>query len=172
MFQISRKVEYALMAVTHLLRHPEHAYSSKELAEHHGVSHELLSRALQSMARGGILQSSLGAQGGDQLRLQALEGLSFLDFYEMIEGPLVLVRCQQEEGHCDFRAQCSVESPLQGLQERFREFCSSVSLLQLLASSSGPSDRHASSERKNQRERFALGPRSQTIQAALATGEL
>ena len=132
MFQISRKVEYALFALVHLRRHPDTPLSAKELANYHGLSYEFLARVLQNLARRGLLMSSLGSQGGYQLQLQILDQLSFLDFYEMIEGPLALVRCQQQEGQCDLRAQCVVEPSLQELQRKIRQFCASLSLRQLI----------------------------------------
>ena len=61
MLKISRKVEYALIALRHLqgLKKEELA-SAKELADSYGVPKELLAKVLQRLAKKNIVDANIG----------------------------------------------------------------------------------------------------------------
>ena len=68
MLKITRKVEYALIALRHLQANKEGQLSSaKEIAETYGIPQELLAKILQRLAREDIIISVKGAAGGYKL---------------------------------------------------------------------------------------------------------
>ena len=64
MLKITRKVEYALIALRHLQANREEQLSSaKEIAETYGIPQELLAKILQRLAREDIIIAVKGAAG-------------------------------------------------------------------------------------------------------------
>jgi len=59
--------------------------STKALAEFHGVPKEYLSKALQNLARAGLVEGTLGPTGGYRLA-RPPKAISFLDIVEAVDG--------------------------------------------------------------------------------------
>lgn len=128
MLLLSRKVEYALMALLHLDGSDEGSvYSSKEIAEQLGLPVDLLGKVMQALARAGLIEAIHGAHGGYR-RIRSLKDMFLGEVIEAIEGPVHLVKCQQDADHCVQPAGCSLKEPLQELQESLREFIFAFSL--------------------------------------------
>jgi len=65
MFQLSKKVEYGLIALRHMAMHPMgQVFTAKELANMYDVPYELLAKVLQKLARAAIISSTQGVKGG------------------------------------------------------------------------------------------------------------
>src|SRR5258705_9447116 len=76
MLRLSKKADYALIAMKHLAlrgdRRPAGSSSAREIAELYDIPIELMAKVLQRLVRGGLLASHQGTRGGDQLgRLSA-----------------------------------------------------------------------------------------------------
>lgn len=85
--ELRNQVEWVLHCCTVLAALPEGGrLSTRALAEFHGVPKEYLSKALQALARAGIVEGTLGPSGGYRLARPADE-VSFLDVVEAVEGP-------------------------------------------------------------------------------------
>ena len=82
MLKITRKVEYALIALRHMqLKESEELTSTKEIATRYGVPQQLLAKTLQHMARDGILEAVQGSAGGYRVATN-LDKISMKDFFE------------------------------------------------------------------------------------------
>src|ERR1035441_3353343 len=65
MLKLTKKADYGLIALRHLaLGEAGVTASAKEMAEAYGLPLPLLSKILQKLARGGMLQSVAGTNGG------------------------------------------------------------------------------------------------------------
>ena len=72
MLRLSKKADYALMAVRHLaLRQDAGAASAREIAEQYCIPVELMAKVLQRLARQGIVTSQQGTRGGYSLARSA-----------------------------------------------------------------------------------------------------
>ena len=66
MLRLSKKADYALMAMKHLARKTDSAASTsaREIAEQYDIPIELMAKVLQRLARSGLLTSHQGTRGG------------------------------------------------------------------------------------------------------------
>ena len=89
MLKITRKVEYALIALRHLQTNKDGQLSSaKEIAEAYGIPQELLAKILQRLARGNIIIAVKGAAGGYKLTTDP-NTINMTKFFEIMEVPMV-----------------------------------------------------------------------------------
>ena len=69
MLKITRKVEYALIALRHMqAKDTEGLTSASEIATHYGIPKQLLAKTLQQMARDNIVEAVQGPTGGYRIR--------------------------------------------------------------------------------------------------------
>ena len=118
MLRLSKKADYALIAMKHLaLRGDQGSSSAREIAEQYDIPIELLAKVLQRLVRSGLLASHQGTRGGYQLaRVPAR--ISVADVIQAIDGPVAVTACSSEEGSCDQYAKCNVRDPLWRLRAR------------------------------------------------------
>lgn len=132
MNKINRKLEYALMALRHLhLKKPGELASVKEMSSLYGCPYDLTARVLQQLARGGVVRSEHGAQGGYQL-VKDLTKLSMQDLMQLVLGPVELAKCLGSE-RCELVGSCNIQTPMQNLQARLSLFYQSISVADLFA---------------------------------------
>jgi Rrf2 family protein len=115
MLKLSKKVDYALMALMHLAQQ-EGSSSTREIAAGYGLPQDLLAKILQKLAREGLVVSHQGTKGGYRLARRA-DAISVVQVIEGIEGPLSLTQCFTDVGACDQIDTCNIKSPLQRLND-------------------------------------------------------
>ena len=65
MLQLSKKVEYGLIALRHMAMKPiGNVVTTKELANEYDLPYELLAKIMQKLVRGGVVRSLQGVKGG------------------------------------------------------------------------------------------------------------
>lgn len=93
--QLRNQVEWALHCSAVLAGVPAGRFlPAKALAEFHGVPQAYLSKALQALARAGIVEGTLGPAGGYRLA-KAPAAISFLDVVEAVEGRASTFACAE-----------------------------------------------------------------------------
>src|SRR5260221_14530656 len=107
MLHLSKKADYALIAVKHLATHGVESHSSADIAETYRISPQLLAKVLQRLAKHGLVTARHGASGGYQLArhpkdISALEGISAVD------GPMMITSCVTNHGACRQSNTCTV----------------------------------------------------------------
>jgi Rrf2 family protein len=118
MLRLSKKADYALMAMKHLVtRSDGGASSAREIAEQYDIPLELMAKVLQRLARRGLVVSLQGTRGGYRLARQPAQ-ISVADIIEAIEGPLRVTACSTEAENCGQYAKCSVRDPLWRIKDR------------------------------------------------------
>src|ERR1044072_2261961 len=113
MLRLSKKADYALMAMKHLaLRGDRGSSSAREIAAMYDIPIELMAKVLQRLVRRGLLASQQGTRGGYQLaRVPTL--ISVADVIQAIDGPVTVTACSSEEGsRCEQYSKCNVRDPL------------------------------------------------------------
>ncbi len=131
MLRLSKKADYALMAMKHLaVRADGASASAREIAEQYDIPVELLAKVLQRLARRGLLTSLQGTRGGYRLaRPTAL--ISVADIIEAIEGPLTVTACSTEAENCGQYAKCNVRDPLWRIKDRIVSALTTCSLQEI-----------------------------------------
>ena len=119
MLRLSKKADYALMAMKHLaLRGDRGSSSAREIAEQYDIPIELLAKVLQRLVRRGLLASHQGTRGGYELA-RGPAHISVADVIQAIDGPVAVTACSTEEGtDCEQFAKCNVRDPLWRVRER------------------------------------------------------
>src|SRR5215831_20787359 len=109
MLRLSKKADYALIAMKHLAVRGDRASSSaREIAELYSIPIELLAKVLQRLVRGGLLVSQQGTRGGYQLA-RVPSQVSVADVIQAIDGPVTVTACSTDEGQqCEQYSKCNV----------------------------------------------------------------
>lgn len=133
MLTLTRKTEYALIAVTHLARVGQKVVSARDIAERHDVPLPLLMNVLKRLNRTGHVRSQRGARGGYVLAVPA-EQVTLADLIEAVEGPVHLTRCTNtaKDGRsCELTGTCPIRGSLVQVHRRLRAFLSDVTIADL-----------------------------------------
>src|SRR5260221_2411595 len=112
MLRLSKKADYALMAMKHLaLREDRGSSSAREIAALYDIPVELMAKVLQRLVRRGLLASQQGTRGGDQLARRPAQ-ISVADVIQAIEGPVTVTACSTDEGQCEQVSESHLLQPL------------------------------------------------------------
>jgi len=146
MLRLSKKADYALMAMKHLAlrtdRGSQGSSSAREIAEQYDIPIELMAKVLQRLVRHGLLASHQGTRGGYQLARTPAQ-ISVADVIQAVDGPVTVTACSTEEGTCEQFAKCNVRDPLWRVRERILSALGECTIAELAAE--GPSQASTSS---------------------------
>ncbi len=130
MLRLSKKADYALIAMKHLTLRRDQASSAREIAGQFDIPTELMAKVLQRLVHKGLLQSQQGTRGGYQLARPATR-ISIADVVQAIDGPLTVTACSNEDPSCDQYSKCNVRDPLWRVRERIIQALESCSIAEL-----------------------------------------
>ena len=148
MLSLSKKTDYALVALAHLAETPGRVASAREIAEARNLPTALLMNILKELQHQGIVRSTRGARGGYELAAD-ISCVSLHTLIVAMEGPVRLVDCAGDSGdagnedHCEHQTateaeacrvsgRCAVQMPLQALHQRFVRFLQEVKLSEVI----------------------------------------
>ena len=111
MLKLTRKTEYALLALGHLC-HDDGGSATKvrEIANTYNIPFPVLAKVMQQLARHNFVEPIKGAQGGYRLKVDPVE-IDLWQFLEEMEGRSAIVGCFVDEA-CDQLPTCMIRSPL------------------------------------------------------------
>ena len=117
MLRLSKKVEYAIIAISYIASKNGNPVSAKEIADNENISFEFLSKTLQSLMKKGLIVSIQGIKGGYTLNLSPDE----INIYEIIfaiEDNNALVECFEVNGsdNCSREINCNLRTPMAKIQ--------------------------------------------------------
>ena len=133
MLRLSKKADYALMAMKHLAMRPDApSASAREIAEQYDIPIELMAKVLQRLARRGLLTSHQGTRGGYRLG-RASSAISVADIIQAIDGPFTVTACSTEDEQCEQFTKCNVRDPLWRIKDRILSALATCSLQEISA---------------------------------------
>lgn len=131
MLRLSKKADYALIAMKHLaLRADGGSSSAREIAEGYDIPVELMAKVLQQLARKGLLVSQQGTRGG-YLLARSASVVSVVDVIQAVDGPLTVTACSTAQETCDQYAKCNVRDPLWKIKDRIYQALATCSIHEL-----------------------------------------
>ncbi len=131
MLKLSKRSDYALIAVRHLASHgADRSQSASDIAEAYGISAPLLAKVLQRLARHGLVTARHGSSGGYQLARNPKE-ISALEVINAVDGPVVITSCLTNHGNCGHSSMCTVREPLRRVNESIAKVLQSVTISQM-----------------------------------------
>jgi Rrf2 family protein len=131
MLRLSKKADYALIAMKHLAKKAGvQSTSAREIAEQYDIPIELLAKVLQRLVRTGLLASTQGTRGGYTLNRPS-KLISIADVIQAIDGPFTVTACSTEKHDCEQYSKCSVRDPLWQIRERIVAALGTVTLSEM-----------------------------------------
>jgi Rrf2 family protein len=140
MLRLSKKADYALMAMKHLARKTDSASAStsaREIAEQYNIPIELMAKVLQRLARSGLLTSHQGTRGGYTLS-KPMASISVADIIQAIDGPLTVTACSTHDEQCEQFTKCNIRDPLWRIKDRILDALSTCSLAEISSAEPPP----------------------------------
>jgi len=117
LLKLTKKADYALMAMKHLAEHPgPSSRSAKDVADAFGIPPEALAKIMQRLTKAGLLHSQHGINGGYTLARPA-QTISAFEVIQAIDGPLFITSCVTVRGECDQSDRCNIREPLRKVNE-------------------------------------------------------
>jgi len=131
MLSLTKKTEYALIAVCHLARSEREVVSARDIAERYAVRLPLLMNVLKALNRGGLLASVRGARGGYRLAAPP-QTITLAALIAAVETPVRLVRCAPpraaERPSCELSDSCPIRGPVHKLHGRLNNLLTQVTV--------------------------------------------
>ncbi len=135
MFQLSKKVEYGLIAVRHMASgHPGEMFTTKEIAERYRLSYELLAKVMQKLARKGFISSHQGVNGGYIISRNPSEVKVSAIINAIEEKPNVtIIQCEAETPeNCVIFSNCTIKDPLIKLQTSINKVLDEITIMEMV----------------------------------------
>lgn len=133
MLRLSKKADYALIAMKHLaLRGDRGSSSAREIAALYDIPIELMAKVLQRLVRRGLLVSQQGTRGGYHLSRAPIQ-ITVADVIQAIEGPVTVTACSTDDGQCEQFSKCNVRDPLYRVRERILAALGECTIAELAA---------------------------------------
>ena len=140
MFRLSKKSDYALMAMKHIAVHDAvNSMSAREIAGQFDIPLELMAKVLQRLTRRGLLISQKGTRGGYHLARPA-EKISVGDVIQAIDGPVTVTACSPQVDTCDQYSKCNVRDPLWRVKDRIVDTLHTFTISELASDSDSDSE--------------------------------
>ena len=135
MLTITRKTDYALIALAHLAQKKKGALcSSREISEQYHLPAALMGNVLKALVQAELVRSTRGIKGGYALALPP-QRVTLGSVIRAMEGPIRLVQCSDEHvtknGCCELMSYCPVTKTVQKVHRQLMEFLNKVTLAQI-----------------------------------------
>lgn len=130
--QLSKTFDYAIRSLVHLaLLPPGQGADLRAISVSQGVPVSYLAKVMRNLVRGGLVNSTLGRDGGYALR-KPPEQITLLQVYEVMEGELRLVECMDSERNCTLSRGCTQASVWRKLTQAVEGIFRETTLADLL----------------------------------------
>ena len=126
MLKITKKVEYALIAIKHLSENPKKLSSVSDMSTTYGIPREILAKTMQTLAKKNIVESVKGPQGGYRNKNKTSD-ISLNKFFEVLEGPTAIMDCYFESG-CNHLSSCNIKTPINKINDSVRHLFDNITL--------------------------------------------
>ena len=134
MFAITKKTDYAIIALSYMARNPDAVCTAREISDRFRVPPALLMNVLKTMCHRALVRSVRGAKGGYALARPAAE-LSLAQIITAVEGPSRVAHCVGEHAEadppCDLQDVCPVRRPVGIIHRRLEAFLREISLAEI-----------------------------------------
>jgi len=121
MLQLTKRTEYGLIALVHIVGRAGAFVSAREICEQYPVPRRLVAEVLKDLCRSGLLESQRGPQGGYALAGRP-ETTSLAQVVSALEGAPGLTSCRTlalaRNGSCDVEPSCPIRSPIHVIREK------------------------------------------------------
>ena len=126
MLKLTRKLEYALIALRHMQMKGDTLSSTKEIADMYTIPREILAKTLQQMARLNYIDAVQGPKGGYRID-KVLSKINLTQFVEEMEGPLEMVECNINSDCIQINT-CNIRMPINKINQNIRSLFNKINI--------------------------------------------
>ena len=126
MLKLTRKLEYALIALRHMQTKGGTLSSTKEIADMYTIPREILAKTLQQMARLKYIDAVQGPKGGYRID-KVLSKINLTQFVEEMEGPLEMVECNINSDCIQINT-CNIRMPINKINQNIRSIFNKINI--------------------------------------------
>ena len=132
MIRITREADYGILLMTCLAQTEGQCLSAAALAQQRRLPVPMVSKILKTLARGGLLISQRGVQGGYSLARPPVE-ISAADIIGALEGPIAITECTRSDNDdcCTRQANCEVSGHWPRINQAIYNALQGISLLEM-----------------------------------------
>jgi len=129
MIRIAKLTDYAIVVLSYFASDPQQpVHNARDLADRAKVPLPTVSKILKALARGELLVSQRGVNGGYRLARDPRE-ISIADIIGAVEGPIAMTECSvSPAGLCDLESVCPVTANWQKINRVVGEALRSLTL--------------------------------------------
>ncbi len=135
MLKLSKKSEYALMAVRYLAINSNGNYSTaRDISMHYEIPYELVAKVLQQLVKKNIITSYQGVRGG-YLLVKTPDQISLMEIISAIEDNYQITNCMNEKSSqkdCSHFECCMIRDPLIKVQREIDKVFQNMKVNQIL----------------------------------------
>lgn len=134
MLKLSKKAEYAIMAVRYMAL-TKSCVTAKEVASAYAIPYELLTKILQQLVKFNIIRSYQGVKGGYSLTKDPDE-INLKDVINAIDPGYRIIECMKTNRdkfeECSLTEYCTVKGPLIKLQNEIDKLFEKTTIMQII----------------------------------------
>jgi Rrf2 family protein len=131
MLKLTKKTEYALIAIKHFQGVDlDDISTARTISKIYSIPFPILSKVLQSMARKKLIEPVQGAKGGYRLIINPKE-TNLFSFLEIMEGPFGFANCLVPSG-CANAENCVIQSPIQKINTQLQLFFENLTISDII----------------------------------------
>jgi FeS assembly SUF system regulator len=133
MLRITKMTDYAVLVLSDLAGpRAGAAWAAPDLAARTRIPQPTVSKVLKLLARGGLVVSERGKNGGYRLARSA-ESISVADIVDTVEGPIAVTECSTvQRGCCDLEGHCPTETNWIRINDAIRQTLRGITLADMV----------------------------------------
>jgi len=129
MLRLTKKIEYAILAMQYIAGNPNKLITAKEMSERLNISFEFLSKTLQALMKNALIVSHQGKSGGYSLT-RSPESISISEIINALDETSTVVECASEEDilNCNRQNVCTIRQPMNSIQSKINSIFEQTTL--------------------------------------------
>jgi FeS assembly SUF system regulator len=127
MIKINRLSDYAVVMLATLAADPDNALTTNTIADSTALPLTIVRKLMQQLREAGLVQATLGQQGGYQLSRSALD-ISLAQILGAIQGDIALTQCTNADHGCQVQCQYHFAKHWQHINRSIQDLLSNISL--------------------------------------------
>jgi len=135
MLKLSKKSEYALMAVKYIaLQQEKNCVTAREISKNYSLPFELVSKVLQKLTRYNVISSVQGSRGGYKLS-KIPANISLIEIISAVEPHYQITNCMNENSSskdCQHFNCCMIRNPLIKIQNEIDKLFKNMSVTEII----------------------------------------
>ena len=128
MIRLSKLTDYAVVMLSYMAAREGEVYTTARLAQRSAVPEPTAAKILKLLARGAILASQRGSNGGYELARPAAD-ITVAEIIVALEGPIALAACVEgSSDHCGVEQLCSMRGTWNKVNRAIRDALEDITL--------------------------------------------